>query len=309
MLHFIRLIRLPNLLIVALTQGIIYFHLILPNFRVYDIQPALPMQEFLLFVAVTILITAGGYIINDILDYDTDVVNREKSIVIHKRISIQTATWLYLSSSALGFFLAIYLAFFIGKLELVTLYPIAVGSLYLYSRYLKKMPFIGNLLIALFASGVAGIIGFAESEGIDRLMEEAPLLTGKILVIFWAYLLFAFYSTLYREIIKDIEDIKGDVTQKFRTLPILLGVTKVKRLTMVFGISLLIMIFAGSWLAWPVINFFGKAILLPVLIASGIWSVVSLYNAQKKSDFHKVSQLTKLLMLAGVLLLLTIKLT
>jgi 4-hydroxybenzoate polyprenyltransferase len=309
MLPFLRLIRIPNLFIVALTQSIVYFHLITPHFETYGIEPALPVKEFLIFILVTVMVTAGGYIINDILDYETDLINKGKSVILNKKISFQTATWLYLSSSASGFFLAIYLAFYIGNLELVTLYPIAVGSLFIYSKFLKKMPLAGNLIIAVFAAGVAGIVGFAESEGLDQLIKFNPELSWQIFIVFWAYMLFAFYSTLFREIIKDIEDIKGDVSQQSRTLPILMGIEKAKKLSMVFGVSLLLMIITGAWIAWPFITLWGKILILPLLMAANIWALVSLNKAQKKEDFNNVSQLTKLVMLAGVLLLLALNIT
>lgn len=307
MLNFLRLIRTPNLIIVAVTQSILYFHLLLPHFEANAITPTLPLQQFLLFILVTMLVTAGGYIINDILDYEADLINKRNSVILKEKISLQSATWLYFSFSALGFLLAIYLAFYIHKPELVVLYPIAVGSLFAYSKYLKKMALVGNLLISAFAAGVAGIIGFAELEGVMELAEPAPQTYIKIIILFWAYMLFAFYSTLFREIVKDIEDIEGDAAQKYRTLPVLMGIISVKKITMFFGISLLIMIVMGGWLAWPHLNFIGRIIILPVLIATNIWSLLRLYKAKKKSDFHIVSQLIKLLMLSGVILLLFVQ--
>jgi 4-hydroxybenzoate polyprenyltransferase len=120
-------------------------------------------------------------------------------------------------------------------------------------------------------------------------------------------MLFAFYSTLYREIVKDIEDIEGDAKQNFRTLPVLLGIKKVKKISFFFGISLLVMMLMGAWFAWPVLNLIGRVVVLPILLATGIWSLIKLNRAEKKSDFYIVSQMIKVVMLAGVLMLLCIK--
>lgn len=307
MLHFFRLIRFPNLVIVAITQGILYFHILLPQFAKEEITPTLPFQQFLLFILVTLLVTAGGYVINDILDYETDMINHANSVIVNNKISLQSATWLYFSFSALGFLLAIYLAFYIRKPELIVLYPLAIGSLFIYSKYLKKMALVGNLIIASFAAGVAGIIGFAELDGLMKLGKSAPQVYVKILILFWAYMLFAFYATLYREIVKDIEDIEGDSKQRYRTLPVLLGIQKVKKTSMFFGVSLLLMIITGGWLAWPALNLIGRLVVLPILLATGIWSLIKLNQAVKRSDFYIVSQWIKVLMLAGVLMLLCIK--
>ena len=304
MLNFFRLIRLPNLFIVALTQSIIYFHILLPHFEQQGIKPALPLLPFLLFILTTVLITAGGYIINDILDYETDLINKGENIILHKRISVQVATWLYLTVGAGGFFVAIYLAFYIGQLDLVVLYPIAIGGLFMYSRYFKKMPLLGNLFVAVFSAGVAGIVGFAEMGSLEKLTQIAPQISWKLYAVLGVYMLFAFYTSLFRELVKDIEDIKGDSLQHHRTLPILLGIPKVKKLAMLFGISLLFLMITAGWIAWDIFIPVVKYVLSPLLILLLIWILIRLFKADKKSDFHQVSQLTKFVMLGGILILL-----
>ena len=75
-----RLIRLPNLIIVAVTQGLIYYQLLHKTFRNYSLTGTFNSFEFVLFVIATILITASGYIINDIYDKEIDAkVDRTKN--------------------------------------------------------------------------------------------------------------------------------------------------------------------------------------------------------------------------------------
>ena len=78
----LRLVRFPNLVIVALTQYLLYYGLLLPAFRQYSLEPALDGEHFSLLVAVTLLISAGGYVINDIVDFRIDLINRPDKVVI-----------------------------------------------------------------------------------------------------------------------------------------------------------------------------------------------------------------------------------
>lgn len=308
MLNFIRLIRLPNLLIVALIQFIIYLKVLLPFFDANSINVTLPIVQFSLFVFTTILITAGGYIINDILDYETDLINKGESVILHKKIAVENATWLYLTASGGGFFVAIYLAFFIGHLDWVTLYPIAIGGLFIYSRYLKKMPLLGNLVVSIFSAGVAGIILLAEKNGLEELMQVQPEASLKIYLIIGFYMLFAFYTSFFRELVKDIEDIEGDAHEKHRTLPILLGIPKAKKLALALGGSLLFLMLAAGWFSWDFFAPFNKFILSPAIVGLMIWTLFLLYKADEKIAFHRISQLTKYIMLGGILILLGLNL-
>ena len=71
---FLKLIRLKNLTIVALTQLLIKFSLINPFVDNFILTNA----QFYLLVLATVFITASGYIINDIYDVATDTINKNQ---------------------------------------------------------------------------------------------------------------------------------------------------------------------------------------------------------------------------------------
>lgn len=299
----LRFIRFPNLVIVALTQCLIYFRLLLPVFEAHGIQPVLPLVEFLLFVLVSLMVTAGGYIINDVFDYEADLINKPEKVILYKKISIRAATWLYFGISSIGFFLAVYLALYVGKPGLTILYPIAVGGLYLYSLWLKKIPLAGNLLIAIFAIVVAWIVPYSEYASMQQLAVIAPEQKSGLDVILWAYYLFAFYTTMLREVVKDIEDVEGDALLKGKTMPLLLGVKLAKHITLVFALALFFMVAFGAYFAVKYLDsdesvYVAMSIMIPLIA-----SIYYLYRSQEKNDFHRVSQLLKILMLIGVLAL------
>jgi 4-hydroxybenzoate polyprenyltransferase len=154
--------------------------------------------------------------------------------------------------------------------------------LWWYSNDLKRHPFIGNVVIALLT-------------GISILMVDALYHTGNPLIFIYAS--FAFFMTLIREIIKDMEDLKGDDTFGCKTLPIIWGLRKTK-----FFIYLITVIFASTVI---LINIF--YVNLPLyyfvvfLFIPLVWLLYQLILADTKKDFAWLSNFCKMIMLLGVL--------
>ena len=105
-----RLIRLPNLIIVAVTQGLIYYQLLHKTFRKYSLSGTFNSYEFVLFAVATILITASGYIINDIYDIETDRINKPDKRIIQVHLSVSNAWKIYFSIIITGALISLYLA-------------------------------------------------------------------------------------------------------------------------------------------------------------------------------------------------------
>ncbi len=300
----LRLVRFPNLVIVALTQYLIYYILLLPAFGRYAIDPLLDDSHFSLLVAVTVLITAGGYIINDIVDFRIDLVNRPDKVVINRQIRVQMAYWLYFCINLLGFLISLYLSFYVQNIPLANLFPLAVILLFVYSTHLKKRPLAGNLLISFFCAGVAGIVWFAERESFWALAEVAPQASGRIGSIIAWYMAFAFLSTMFREVVKDIEDVQGDLGADYRTIPLAWGIPAAKGTAAAFGLGLM------AFLIYLVVRQPGLftelslIFLLLAILAPTALALIWLFRAQDKQQYHRLSQLTKLIMLNGLIMLL-----
>lgn len=95
-MYFLKLIRLPNLLMMVLTQFLVRYCIIIPAFQTeYNITGEFPDHlskfDFSLLVLSTILIAAAGYIINDIFDITADEINKPESVVIGKKITEKSA--------------------------------------------------------------------------------------------------------------------------------------------------------------------------------------------------------------------------
>ena len=300
----LKLIRLPNLVIVAITQLLLYYFLLRPSLLNEGIAMSLPPVEFLYFIVTTLLISAAGFIINDILDYETDMMNDPSAVIIHRKISLQASYWLYYTLNLTGFTLALCLAFFVGEIRLANIFLLASGGLYLYSRFLKKTPLLGNLLIAAYCAGVAWIVWFSHQAPLEELFQINQTEHLRIRTIFLWYIGFAFIATLFRELVKDLEDLDGDAKSGYNTLPVSLGVSGAKAVAGFCGLFLLggvVMLLVNyAFLFYPS----GTVFILTGIIIPIILALFLLLRAKNKAHYYRISQLAKWIMLAGLLLLL-----
>lgn len=303
-MSFLKLVRFPNLLIVVLTQYLLQYLILIPAFDLVNLDPLLDHFHFFLLVLSTVLIAAGGFVINDLEDYEIDILNKPDKVYINKIISAANAKKLYWGISIFGFLISLYLAFYVENLPLVLIYPTAVFFLFLYSKSLKKSVLWGNMIVAVFCAFVAGIVLFAERENVWLLNHKHPEAGETLLEIFIFYLFFAFCSTMFREIVKDIEDKDGDQKNGCRTLPIVAGVNVAKGFAYIFGITLLYLLW--DWISEGKINSINLE-LIYLIVGIGLptlFAMFKLFRAQQKKEFHFISQLAKYIMLSGILYLL-----
>jgi 4-hydroxybenzoate polyprenyltransferase len=299
-------LRFPNLLIVALTQYLMRYC----TLYLFTDSPIFTEFDFFIMVLATVIIAAGGYIINDIYDYPIDKINKPEKTFINSLISERNAYWLYILMNFLVVLSGIYFYIRTGW-KAAYLYPIVgISMLWLYSYKLKKSVLLGNLTVALFCAFVPfmvyvpeATVAFPEYE----LLRNFQVGTTNIMYnIFAAYAAFAFLSTFYREIVKDIEDIDGDKMYGGRTLPIVFGVQTAKITALLVGFVLIT--FISFVIRWE--NEFGS--LVRVVYASifitlpTIYSLYKLFIAKEKSSFRHVSQVIKMVMLAGLLYLIVL---
>ena len=301
----LRLIRPLNLVIVAFTQYLLEFLILIPVFELNGVVPVLDMPRFLLLVASTVLIAAGGYVINDIEDVEIDRINKPEKQIVSQSISVRSAWIYYFSLFIVGFVISLYLAIYIDNLPLLGIYPAAWLLLALYSKYFKKMPLIGNLTVAFFCAFVAGIVWFAEREAYFSLAQIGEEGFDKLTTIFGIYMFFAFITTLYREVIKDMEDYQGDAENDCRTLPIVLGMKLTKILTFLIGIVFLIgLYFLSNYFIETKEEFVNSLVFIALaMFLPLLYSLYLIFSSKEKKDFKLNSRLAKVMMLSGILLL------
>lgn len=298
-----KLFRGKNLLIVALTQFLLQFLVVLPYLKSLDKEPVLDDLHFSLLVLVTVLIAGAGYVINDYYDIEIDSVNKPNDLIISKLVSESNALKIYGLTVFLGATLSAYLANYVGVSFWFLIYPIAVYLLFEYARFFKKMVVLGNLIVAFFSAGVAGIVLFPEAV-LNTDLSDLSFKTGQMLAVFSGYIFFAFCSTMYREVVKDMEDMQGDARFGARTLPVVWGISNSKIFSLIWGFLLAIIFSVLIYILVRKGHFLVSGLGVVGVLIPLFFSFYKLYQAHQTEDFHFISQLIKVIMLGGLVFLI-----
>lgn len=298
MRHYLRLIRLPNLAIIILTQLLVWFCLIKPSLDVYDgLQPFLTSFQFFCLVASTVLIAAAGYVINDYEDVEIDRVNKPDKLIITQHVTKDQAWTYYLVLNFSGMALGAYLALVLQSFNLFFIQALSAGALWFYSTSYKKQFAIGNLIVSFLSALVVLLPGIyeimAEDIHFNKYLFNFSLIS--------AFAFFAFVTTLIREIVKDAEDMEGDELNECTTLPIVWGVKAAKAISIVLCLIVfasVVYIQMNRWMFKDYLTFgyFIIGVQLPLL-----YLIYLIIKGHDKGSFHKASTLTKLVMLGGIL--------
>jgi 4-hydroxybenzoate polyprenyltransferase len=276
---FMRLVRWPNLVILVLTQYLTRVFLIGDQhlWREYLIE-----KELFLLAISTVMIAAAGYIINDYYDIKIDLLNKPQRVIIGRYVKRRVAMGAHQVLNLLGVGIGLYLS---KKIFLVNLF--AVFCLWFYSNQLKRMPFWGNLMIAILAglSLVVLAVYYGQHE------QEV-----------YIYATFAFSISLIREIIKDLEDMRGDASFGCQTLPIRWGVARTKWfLYVLIGVFMLLLGLLAQALQNTHISVAFGLMLFPTS-----YLIYRIFWADTLREFAFLSHFCKIIMLAGVLSMMLI---
>ncbi len=222
------------------------------------------------------------------MDVKLDMVNKPNAVIIGKVISRRWAIFLHSTFNIL----AVILAWLISYKVAFLVFTCSL-LLWMYSQYFKKSYLLGNLLVAVMtASTIFILIPFDERTNVLGCL---------------SYAIFAFFSNLIREIIKDTEDIRGDSKFNANTLPIKLGIRKTKSILLYLQ-SLFTMSCFGFIFLFPSMSNCSKITFVKFLfymvflvIIPSIYALYLLWNADTKKHFTKLSFWSKLTMVFGIL--------
>lgn len=301
---YLKIIRLPNLGIIVLTQYLLRICIIGTYFGFSGVGPAMSEFNFFLLVLSTVSIAAGGYVINDIFDVETDQINKPDKILINKFIPISIAYRLYYGLTIAGTLIGFYLAFAVQYLLLGFIFVATVLLLWYYSSKYQKKVLWGNLFISGLSAMVIIIVWLFELYAlrVDILTyTEVMKQINIVSILVAAYALFAFLVSMIREITKDVEDMDGDKKAAYTTLPIVVGIKKTKLLVNILIVLSVLFLAVGMYFLYV------KGIMLVfwyLLVAIQTLLVFLLYNsvkAESKEDFQFLSNACKIIMVAGIL--------
>ncbi|MCV9388614.1 geranylgeranylglycerol-phosphate geranylgeranyltransferase [Reichenbachiella ulvae] len=269
----LKLSRVNNLIIIFFTQYAATIFILNNDKPVSDVL--LDPRLFALVLG-TMIIAASGYYINDYYDIKIDLINKPDKVIVGRNIRRRPVMFAHVAMNLIGVLLGAWVSLYLGVINLI-----CAVLLWWYSNQLKKLPFIGNLVVALMTSTTLLVLS---------------LYFGSLNLLLFVYAFFAFGITLIREIIKDIEDMEGDASFGGVTLPIALGTRKTKWI--LYGLNLLFFISLGYFLFrlhhFEMNVYFG---LMMIPYAHFIWKLI---HADTKIAFTRLSNYSKWLIVAGI---------
>ena len=297
---FFKLIRIHNLLMIALLMYFIRYFLIMPAYRFEFLELQTDSFTFFLFVFGYVLLTAGGYAINDYYDIGMDEINKPDKTILRKHFPLSFGKTMYFILTAMGVGISLWAIFRIEATKLIFVLAIVTLLYWFYTTKYKREFLTGNIAVSLlaalavelpwlyefFASIYKGVIPFTNLKFITNIVI--------------AYAGFAFLLTFIREIIKDIADMDGDMEFECKSIPLTIGVRKAHLLLYVLQLILLTGIAISAW------YFFSNSYLYmlsftAVIIVLMIYFSSRLTKAKERKDYIHLSDLLKVIFLAGII--------
>ncbi|QSE97806.1 geranylgeranylglycerol-phosphate geranylgeranyltransferase [Fulvivirga lutea] len=266
---FIKLTRFWNLVIIVFAQYFTAFFLL-------ENASVITSLNLAILSGSTVIIAAAGYIINDYYDVKIDLINKPQRVVVGRILKRRVAMILHTALNFIGITMGFLLGYKIGLLNFIS-----ALLLWSYSNQLKRTVLVGNLVVALLTGLSIYVIAIYFEPNNNYIL---------------GYALFAFFMTLIREIIKDLEDLKGDSTFDCRTLPVVHGPRKTKLIIYIISVSLLLSLCSLFYLR------IGASMLTMALLLIGplAYLFLRLRKADTVKEFNYLSNYCKLVMLAGI---------
>lgn len=293
--EMLSLVRWPNLGMIALLMILLRYALAAPILEAEGMGLLLTDIEFTVLVLSCVLIAAGGYVINDIQDIEIDAANARPRVLSSGKVSTEQAQNLYMMLTFLGLCGGVYLTYIKDYSYIAVLMLVCAGMLYFYSTSYKCIPLLGNLVISALSALLVYMVVLPEP--LARQSEAVMLM-----VTF--YMFFTFFTTLIRELLKDLEDLDGDTRFGCHTLPSKAGAktAKVISVLLILWVIVALMLFQISARQWedPVAFIY----ILVFIEVPLVWLIVLTLRAKVKADYAKASKWVKITMFTGIISML-----
>lgn len=279
LLSLFSVVRGYNILMITLAQYLA---------SIYILSPDLPLSKVVfdinlfLIVTASALVIASGYIINNFYDAEKDLINKPTKSMLDRLVSQRFKLTTYFVLNFLAVFAASYISF-----RAVVFFSAYIFGIWLYSHKLKRIAFLGNLVSATLAI--------------------APFFV--VFVYYWnfetvifVHAIFLFLLILAREMVKDLENMPGDLAQNYKTVPLLYG-AKVSKLFIT-----LFVVLAGLP-GYLLITVFDVGLMYIYFIAVLILLVIFLgllWASTAKMQYVWLHNILKFIIIAGVFSILLI---
>ncbi|APG59433.1 geranylgeranylglycerol-phosphate geranylgeranyltransferase [Christiangramia salexigens] len=294
MLSFLKLIRAGNLLFIALTMFLVKYGLFTP----FGVDITLNLFGFSMLVLSVVLVAASGYVINDIYDVDADLKNKPERTYINTSISEKAAYRLFFIFNIIGLGLGFYLSNMIGRPGFSAFFILGSAVLYMYNSQWQQTILVGNILVSVIVGLIP--VGVGLYDLLPAITPQNQQTQSVIFSILIDYSIFAFLVNFIREIVKDQEDINGDHNAGYKTLPIVIGISRTNKL--LFFLALL----PTGFLIYYIYHYLFEnlsAVLyaLFLLVAPLLFFLVNIWKAKKKKEFKRLSLILKAVLFFGLI--------
>ena len=266
-------VRGYNILVIVIAQYLASIYIMAHDKRLK--QVVLDVNLFMLVLASAATI-AGGYIINNFYDSEKDLINRPIKSRLDRLLSQNTKLSFYFVLNFIAVVMASYVSF-----KAVVFFSIYIFGIWFYSHKLKKLPFIGNLVSAILT-----ITPFFAIFMYYKNFET----------VIFVHAIFLFLMISMRELTKDLENIKGDLTQGYKTIPIIYGENASKIMLTVLSFLTLVPTYLLLYrfeIGYMFLYFYLSIILLLIFL-------VILWKSRTKTHYLILHNILNFMILAGV---------
>jgi 4-hydroxybenzoate polyprenyltransferase len=264
---------------IALAQYLASIYILAPSLRLSEVV----FDEKLFFIVVaSALVIASGYIINNFYDAEKDLINKPKKSMLDRLVSQRFKLTTYFILNLFAVFAASYVSF-----RAVLFFSAYIFGIWFYSHKLKKVPFIGN-----FVSAILAIAPFFAVFVYYKNFET----------VIFVHAIFLFLLILVREMIKDMENIKGDLAQNYKTIPIRYG-TKVSKtcIALLILLTLIPSLLLTTKFDVGLMNYYFMACIVLLILF-----LVLLPKSKTKRHYVWLHNILKFIIIAGVFSILLI---
>jgi len=279
MFSLFSVVRGYNILIIVIAQYLTAIFILAKGKTLGEVV----LDSYLLMLVLASAATiAGGYIINNFYDSEKDLINRPRKTMLDRLVSQNTKLSFYFVLNFTAIIFASYVSF-----NAVLFFAVYIFGIWLYSHKLKRITFIGNFVAAILA-----ITPFF----------AIFMYYGNLAAVIFIHASFLFLIISMREMVKDLENIKGDLAQNYRTIPIVYGVKTSKvMLSLLAGLTIVPVYFLTNQysLGYMYIYFYAAVILLVVFL-------LVLWRSKAKMHYVLLHNILKLVIVAGVFCILLI---
>ena len=266
-------VRGYNIPVIALAQYLSAIFILDKEHRALDV--ILDPNLFIIVLASSLTI-ASGYIINSFYDAQKDLINRPKKSMLDRLVSQGTKLQVYFVLN----FIVVLLAFLVSW-RAALFFAGYIFLIWFYSHKLKKYPVIGNLTAAFLAVlPFFGILMYFKN----------------FYEVIFAHATFLYLLILTRELIKDLENIKGDVVANYRTIPVMFG----EKSSKIIIIALTFLTVIPVYLLIDVYDVGYMDIYFYVGMIVIIFFLDKLWKAESREQYLQLHNILKVLIVTGV---------